>query len=76
MTSICVATGVAGEILGGYAAQYSASSGTYGGIIESEFTINPGLEFEMPSAYGGWISGEGYNTGIKNLPVIIDAFIA
>ena len=71
LTSICV---IAGGIIGGYAAQCSASSGTYGGIVESEFTLNPCLEFNM-SYNGGRISGEGYNAVIHDMPVIVDAFI-
>ena len=75
LTSICVAAGVAGGILGGYAAQYSASSGTYGGIIKSEYTLNPALEFDIPWYNNGWISGEGYNAVIKELPVFMNVYI-
>ena len=75
LTGMCVLAGAAGGILGGYAAQYTASPGTYGGIVEEEFGVNAGIEYTVPQ-YDYPIWGSGYHEVIHELPIIIDGAIA
>ena len=76
LTGICALAGAAGGLLGGYAAQYTASPGTYGGMVEGEFSLNPSFDINIDAGYecdGLW--GEGYNQVIHELPNIVDVFI-
>ncbi len=80
LTGVCALSGAIGGVIGGYAAQYTASADLYGGMIQDEFEIEAGFEYQLNEAasggYGGNIWGESYKTIINELPEIIDGFIA
>lgn len=75
LTGMCAVAGAAGGLIGGYAAQYSASPNNFGGMVEEQFSTYASTESNLPQ-YQLNIWGEGFKEAIHGVPNIIDGFIA
>ena len=71
---MCAVAGAAGGLIGGYAAQYSASQNNFGGMVEQEFSIYTSSESNVPQ-YHLNILGEGFKKAINGVPNIMNAYI-